>query len=79
MRTNCCGSMPSHKWKKIIRHLCRQISEFEASLVYKVSSWTAKATQRETLSQKKPNQTNKQTKNPSKTKTKQQTNKETKN
>jgi hypothetical protein len=35
----------------------RQISEFEASLVYKVSSRTAKATQRNPVSKK---QTNKQ-------------------
>jgi hypothetical protein len=31
----------------------RQISEFEASLVYKVSSRTARATQRNTVSEKK--------------------------
>jgi hypothetical protein len=31
----------------------RRISEFEASLVYRVSSRTARATHRETLSQKK--------------------------
>jgi hypothetical protein len=43
----------------------RQISEFEASLVYKVSSGTARATQRNPVSKNK----NKQTKNP-KTKTK---------
>ena len=42
----------------------RQISEFEASLVYRVSSRTA-GLHRETLSQK---QTNKQTKNPKQTK-----------
>jgi hypothetical protein len=43
----------------------RQISEFEASLIYKVSSRTARATQRNPVSknQNKPtNQTNKQTK-----------------
>jgi hypothetical protein len=34
----------------------RLISEFEASLVYKVSSRTARATQRETLSRKTKNQ-----------------------
>jgi hypothetical protein len=41
----------------------RQISEFEASLVYKVSSRTARAIQRNHVSknQTKPNQTNKQT------------------
>jgi hypothetical protein len=38
----------------------RQISEFEASLVYKVSSRTARAIQRNPISKK---QTNKQTKN----------------
>jgi hypothetical protein len=39
----------------------RQISEFKASLVYRVSSRTARATQRNPVS-KKPKQTNKQTK-----------------
>jgi hypothetical protein len=48
----------------------RQISEFEASLVYRVSSRTARATQRNPVSTNK--QTNKQTKN-------KQTNKQTKN
>jgi hypothetical protein len=42
----------------------RQISEFEASLVYKVSSRTARATQRNPVSK------NKQTKKQTKTKTK---------
>jgi hypothetical protein len=46
----------------------RQISELEASLVYRVSSRTAKAAQRNPVSKKKkknPNkQTNKQTKKP---------------
>jgi hypothetical protein len=37
----------------------RQIAEFEASLVYKVSSRTARATQRNPVSKKK--KTNKQT------------------
>jgi hypothetical protein len=32
----------------------RQISEFEANLVYKVSSRTARATQRNSLVKKKP-------------------------
>jgi hypothetical protein len=40
----------------------RQISEFEASLVYKVSSRTARATQRNPVSKKIKNKTNKQTK-----------------
>jgi hypothetical protein len=42
----------------------RQIYEFEASLVYKVSSRTARATQRNPVSKKKKNKkqkTNKQT------------------
>jgi hypothetical protein len=39
----------------------RRISEFEASLVYRVSSRTARATQRNPVSTNK--QTNKQTKN----------------
>jgi hypothetical protein len=39
----------------------RRISEFEASLVYRVSSRTARATQRNSVS-KKQKQTNKQTK-----------------
>jgi hypothetical protein len=39
----------------------RQISEFEASLVYRVSSRTARATQRNPVSKnKKQNKTNKQ-------------------
>jgi hypothetical protein len=38
----------------------RRISEFEASLVYRVSSRTARATQRNPVS-KKQNKTNKQT------------------
>jgi hypothetical protein len=41
----------------------RQISEFEASLVYKVSSRTARAIQRNPVSKNKnKNKTNKQTK-----------------
>jgi hypothetical protein len=32
---------------------CRRISEFEASLVYRVSSRTARATQRNPVSEKK--------------------------
>jgi hypothetical protein len=42
----------------------RRISEFEASLVYKVSSRTARATQRNPVSKKRKNkkQPNKQTK-----------------
>jgi hypothetical protein len=49
----------------------RQISEFEASLVYKVSSRTARAIQRNPVSKNQNKQTNKQ-----KTKNK-QTNKKT--
>jgi hypothetical protein len=41
----------------------RRISEFEASLVYRVSSRTARATQRNPVSEKKQNKT-KQNKNP---------------
>jgi hypothetical protein len=42
----------------------RQISEFQASLVYKVSSWTARGTQRNPVSKNKKTKTkNKQTKN----------------
>jgi hypothetical protein len=52
----------------------RRISEFEASLVYKVSSRTAKVTQRNPVS-KKTNQPTNQPK--TKTKTKQKTNKKT--
>jgi hypothetical protein len=40
----------------------RQISEFEASLVYKASSRIARATQRETLSRKTKKQPNKKVK-----------------
>jgi hypothetical protein len=43
----------------------RQISEFEASLVYKVSSRTAGAIQRNPVS-KKPNQTKTKQKQPTK-------------
>jgi hypothetical protein len=43
--------------KEILRG--RRISEFEASLVYRVSSRTARATHRETLSRKKQNKTKK--------------------
>jgi hypothetical protein len=42
----------------------RQISEFEASLVYRVSSRTAKATQRNPDSNKKTKNRNKKTKTP---------------
>jgi hypothetical protein len=48
----------------------RRISEFQASLVYKVSSRTARATQRNPVSKNKQNKTNKQknkTKNNKKT------------
>jgi hypothetical protein len=40
----------------------RRISEFKASLVYKVSSRTARAIQRNPVSKNKKNKTNKQTK-----------------
>jgi hypothetical protein len=40
----------------------RQISEFEANLIYKVSSRTARATQRNPVSERTKKQTNKQTK-----------------
>jgi hypothetical protein len=40
----------------------RQISEFEASLVYRVSSRTARATQRNPVSKKQKKQKNKKTK-----------------
>jgi thiol:disulfide interchange protein len=62
----------------------RRISEFEASLVYRVSSRTARATQRNPVSKKqkqkqKQKQKNPQTKNQTKTKNKnKQTNKQTK-
>jgi hypothetical protein len=42
----------------------RQISEFEASLVYKVSSRTARATQRNPVWKNKTKQTNKQKSRP---------------
>jgi hypothetical protein len=56
--------------RAVVAHACnsstweaeaRQISEFEASLVYRVSSRTAKATQRNPVSKTKNKQTNKQT------------------
>jgi hypothetical protein len=47
----------------------RRISEFETSLVYRVSSRTARATQRNPVSKNKTNkQTNKQTTKQNKTK-----------
>jgi hypothetical protein len=46
----------------------RHISEFETSQVYRVSSRTARATQRNPVSKKPKNQTNK--KNPKQNKTK---------
>jgi hypothetical protein len=50
----------------------RQISEFEASLVYKVSSRTARAIQRNPVSKKQnKKQTNKQTIKSKKTKARQ--------
>jgi hypothetical protein len=53
----------------------RQISEFEASLVYRVSSRTARATQRNPVSK---NKTNKQTKKNKKKKEKEKKRKEKK-
>jgi hypothetical protein len=53
----------------------RQISEFKASLVYKVSPRTARATQRNPVSKTKQNKTNKQTR---KKETNKERNKETK-
>jgi hypothetical protein len=44
----------------------RQISELEASLVYKVSSRTARAIQRNPVSKNKTNKTNKKTNQPNK-------------
>jgi hypothetical protein len=52
----------------------KQISEFEASLVYKVSSRTARAIQRNPVSKTKQNKTKIKTKQNQK-----QTNKQTKN
>jgi hypothetical protein len=46
----------------------RQISEFEASLVYRVSSRTARATQRNPVSKKKTKTKNKDTHTKNKTK-----------
>jgi hypothetical protein len=46
----------------------RQISEFEASLVYRVSSRIARATQRNPVSKSKAKQTNKHTNKTNKTK-----------
>jgi hypothetical protein len=48
----------------------RQISEFEASLVYRVSSRTARATQRNPVSKQQQQQQNKQTNQNKKQKTK---------
>jgi hypothetical protein len=49
----------------------RWISEFKVSLVYKVSSRTARATQRNPISKNKKQKTNKQTKTQTKTNKKQ--------
>jgi hypothetical protein len=60
----------------------RQISEFEASLVYRVSSRTARTIQRNPVSKTKNKQTNKKTKTTKtkpKTKTETETKTETKN
>jgi hypothetical protein len=59
----------------------RWISEFEASLVYRVSSRTARATQRNPVSKNKNKTKQKQNKNKTKPKQKQnkQTNKKSKN
>jgi hypothetical protein len=53
----------------------RRVSEFEASLVYRVSSRTARATQRNPVSKNQKTKTKKQ----NKTKNNKQTNKQTKN
>jgi hypothetical protein len=61
-----CASSHVHLCYNVIKHLekrnTRRISEFEASLVYRVSSRTARATQRNPVStkQNKTKQTNKQ-------------------
>ena len=66
---------------------CRWISELKANLIYRVSSWIARAIQRNPVSKNKTKQTNKQkksnqNKNPTKMKEKknpnQKTNKQTK-
>jgi hypothetical protein len=49
----------------------RQISEFEASLVYRVSSRTARATQRNPVSKNKKQKTNKKQNKTKQNKTKQ--------
>jgi hypothetical protein len=56
----------------------RQISEFQASLVYRVSSRTARATQRNPVSKKKKKNMNKK-QNKTKQKTKKEKQKQTKN
>jgi hypothetical protein len=52
----------------------RQISEFKASLVYRVSFRTARATQRKPVSKKPKNQNTKPNQNKPKPKPKQKTN-----
>jgi hypothetical protein len=56
----------------------RQISEFEASLVYKVSSRTAKATQRNPVLKNQKTKTNQPTNQPNKQKTNTPKSKQTK-
>jgi hypothetical protein len=55
----------------------RWISEFEASLVYRVSSRTARATQRNPVSKKPKNPKTQNTKKPKKKKPNKKTNKQT--
>jgi hypothetical protein len=55
----------------------KQISEFKASLVYEVSSRTARAIQRNPVSKKKKKTKNKKTKKHQKNKTKQRQGKQT--
>jgi hypothetical protein len=59
---NCLERIRSWAWRPLIQHSGgrgRRISEFEASLIYKVSSRTARATQRNPVSKNKTKQTKK--------------------
>jgi hypothetical protein len=70
LRVVLCQAVVTHT--SALKGRGRWISEFEANLVYRGSSWTAKATQRNPVSKKKK-QKQKQ-KNKNKTKNKQKTN-----
>ena len=58
LRVVLCQAVVTHT--SALKGRGRWISEFEANLVYRGSSWTAKATQRNPVSKKKNKKTKKQ-------------------